>query len=115
MPKATVEMLSTNIEVTPSMAVQQIIVTATLTPTPSADDKSISVQELAKHNSRNDCWILIDKSVYEVTDYLDKHEGGANQILPYCGKDATTAFKAMTKHNKRADRDLITLFVGKIK
>jgi len=45
----------------------------------------ISLYELASHNSRNDCWIAYDGTVYDITSFLPKHPGSAGAIVPYCG------------------------------
>ncbi|MEM4397702.1 MAG: cytochrome b5-like heme/steroid binding domain-containing protein, partial [Candidatus Woesearchaeota archaeon] len=49
------------------------------------NNEKISLIELSKHNSRNDCWVAYDKKVYDVTQYLGKHPGGVDAILKYCG------------------------------
>ncbi|MEM3374240.1 MAG: cytochrome b5-like heme/steroid binding domain-containing protein [Candidatus Woesearchaeota archaeon] len=49
------------------------------------NNEKISLSELSKHNSRNDCWVAYDKKVYDVTQYLGKHPGGVDAILKYCG------------------------------
>lgn len=36
---------------------------------------------------------MIDRSVYDVTNYLDQHPGGIGKIMEYAGKDATNAFQ----------------------
>ena len=38
-------------------------------------NKKFSPQEVAAHNTSQDCWIIIDKGVYDVTQWLDKHPG----------------------------------------
>ncbi len=48
--------------------------------------------EVAKHNSRESCWVIIKGKVYDVTEFLDEHPGGANIILQYGGKDATEEY-----------------------
>lgn len=45
----------------------------------------ITLSELANHDSLNDCWIVYDGKVYDITDYLPRHPGSAEKILPYCG------------------------------
>lgn len=37
--------------------------------------KTYTAQEVAKHNLRNDCWIIVDGEVYDVTEYVDEHPG----------------------------------------
>ena len=48
--------------------------------------------EVAKHNSRDSCWVIIKGKVYDVTDFLDEHPGGAAIVLQYGGKDATEEY-----------------------
>ena len=52
----------------------------------------LSGHEVAKHNSRSSCWVIIFGKVYDVTDFLDSHPGGAQIILQYAGKDATAEY-----------------------
>lgn len=39
------------------------------------------------------CILTISGARYDVTDYLRDHPGGSSRIIPFCGKDATTAFQ----------------------
>ena len=41
----------------------------------SPGESTFSRQEVAAHNIRQDCWIVIDNDVYDVTQWLDKHPG----------------------------------------
>ncbi|RHZ77409.1 hypothetical protein Glove_180g117 [Diversispora epigaea] len=52
----------------------------------------ISAQEVAKHNKRNDCWVIIHGKVYDLTNFLPEHPGGEKVILKQAGEDATQAF-----------------------
>ncbi|MGV8141177.1 MAG: cytochrome b5 domain-containing protein, partial [Candidatus Woesearchaeota archaeon] len=45
----------------------------------------VSKSELALHNSEDDCWISYDGNVFDVTDYVPMHPGGASKIVPLCG------------------------------
>lgn len=49
-------------------------------------------QEVAKHNTRESCWIIVHGKVYDVTEFLPEHPGGAKIILKYAGKDATAEY-----------------------
>ncbi len=60
----------------------------------------LTLDEIAKHNSADDCWLIINNNVYEVTNYINDHPGGAEKIIFFCGKDATTAFATKGKKNK---------------
>ena len=32
--------------------------------------------EVSKHDKEDDCWIVINKKVYDVTKFVDEHPGG---------------------------------------
>ncbi|WVR07303.1 hypothetical protein IAU60_004344 [Kwoniella sp. DSM 27419] len=57
--------------------------------------KLVSYNEVQKHTSRDDCWVIIDGKIYDVTEFLDQHPGGAEIILANAGKDATKIFKPL--------------------
>lgn len=45
----------------------------------------ITKAELAQHSTANDCWVSYKGEVYDVTNFLAKHPGGAGAIIPHCG------------------------------
>jgi isopentenyl diphosphate isomerase/L-lactate dehydrogenase-like FMN-dependent dehydrogenase len=47
---------------------------------------------VAKHNSTESCWVILYGNVYDVTDFLSEHPGGAKIILSLAGKDATDEY-----------------------
>ncbi|KAF2196087.1 hypothetical protein GQ43DRAFT_485222 [Delitschia confertaspora ATCC 74209] len=49
--------------------------------------------EVAKHNSRESCWVIVQGRAYDVTEFLPEHPGGPKIILKYAGKDATEEFE----------------------
>ena len=53
--------------------------------------KSYSKSEVAEHNKRDDCWIIIKDKVYDVTSYVEEHPGG-DAILDHAGDDSTDGF-----------------------
>ena len=52
---------------------------------------SITREELAKHTSEDDCWILVFDKVYNVTEFKD-HPGDFDILVECAGKDATAEF-----------------------
>jgi cytochrome b involved in lipid metabolism len=48
--------------------------------------------DVAKHNSKADCWVVVDGQVLDVTSFLSEHPGGELAILTFAGKDATEEF-----------------------
>jgi predicted heme/steroid binding protein len=56
-------------------------------------NRIITQEELAKHGSAKDCWLLIDGTVYDVTKYLDNHPGGSAVMVEHAGQDCTSNFE----------------------
>ncbi|KAI9475878.1 MAG: FMN-dependent dehydrogenase-domain-containing protein [Benjaminiella poitrasii] len=52
----------------------------------------ISPEEVAKHKTKDDVWVIIHGKVYDLTQFLPEHPGGQKIIMKYAGKDATSAF-----------------------
>ncbi len=68
---------------------------STAPPTEPPQATIISDDEVAAHDTPQDCWVVYYNSVYDMTDYAVAHPGpGAEAIHPWCGLDATTAFDA---------------------
>ena len=57
-----------------------------------SDQKLIHADEVAKHTARDSCWVILYGQVWDVTDFLPEHPGGANIILKLAGKDATEEY-----------------------
>ena len=53
---------------------------------------NLSSAEVAKHNTRSDCWSIVKGKVYNLTSYVQSHPGGASVIANICGKDGSGAF-----------------------
>ncbi|KIW30292.1 uncharacterized protein PV07_06048 [Cladophialophora immunda] len=54
--------------------------------------------EVAKHNTEDDVWCIIDHKVYDLSDFLDAHPGGNVVLQQVAGQDATTAFYNLHRH-----------------
>ncbi|KAF5853305.1 hypothetical protein GGP41_001886 [Bipolaris sorokiniana] len=52
----------------------------------------LSFEDVRAHNSRESCWVVIKNQVWNVTDFLTSHPGGADTILRYAGQDATEIY-----------------------
>jgi len=57
-----------------------------------ASSPVIPWEEIGRHNTQKDCWVVIHDQVWDLTEFLFKHPGGAGIILKYAGRDATKAF-----------------------
>jgi len=65
---------------------------------PSSTTTSYTLAQVAEHNTKDDCWMILDNGVYDVTSFIPDHPGG-DKILRGCGKDATEMF---TQHPESA-------------
>ncbi|KAG2227703.1 hypothetical protein INT45_004745 [Circinella minor] len=54
---------------------------------------TISLQEIAQHDKKDDLWVILYGKVYDLTQFLPEHPGGQKIILKFAGKDATKAFE----------------------
>jgi len=50
------------------------------------------MEEVAKHTTKTDCWVVVNGEVLNVTSFLSDHPGGELAILTFAGKDATEEF-----------------------
>eukprot|EP01134_Creolimax_fragrantissima_P006045 CFRG6045T1 len=53
---------------------------------------SITNEELGKHNTKYDAWMVLRGQVYNITHFLDFHPGGVDILLKSAGKDGTWMF-----------------------
>mmetsp|Transcript_33569 Transcript_33569/g.81149 ORF Transcript_33569/g.81149 Transcript_33569/m.81149 type:complete len:122 (+) Transcript_33569:2-367(+) len=62
-------------------------------PTPTYDPSVVlNADEVARHNTRYDCWTIYRGIVYDVTSYLPYHPGGKGEMMKGAGKDCTELF-----------------------
>ncbi|CAO2596653.1 Fatty acid desaturase 2-like protein FADS2B [Lemmus lemmus] len=71
-------------------------------------------QEIQRHNKETDQWLVIDRKVYNVTDWAGKHPGGHRVLNHYAGEDATDAFWAMHLDLSIVRRYLQPLLIGEL-
>jgi succinate dehydrogenase/fumarate reductase flavoprotein subunit/predicted heme/steroid binding protein len=57
--------------------------------------QTFTAADVAKHNKKDDCWVIVDGQVLDVTSFLPDHPGGEKAILLYAGRDATEEFNML--------------------
>jgi len=72
----------------------------------------ITEEEISKHNTDKDCWIIIDNLVYDVSKFLNLHPGGKKIILNVAGQNASEEFHAY--HRQDLLKRYENLLVGKL-
>ena len=72
----------------------------TPTPTPSATKAAYTMERVRANNSASKCWSAIDGNVYDLTNWINSHPGGAGAIVGLCGIDGSSAFSS--KHGNQS-------------
>ncbi|XP_020223204.1 cytochrome b5 isoform X2 [Cajanus cajan] len=75
--------------------------------------KTFTFEEVAKHNHRKDCWIIVNGKVYDVTPFLEDHPGGDEVLVTATEKDATSDFEDIG-HSESAIEMMQTYLVGEV-
>ncbi len=57
--------------------------------------------EIKLHNKKDDCWIVANNKVYDVTSLINKHPGGTNSIIKNAGKDCTRDYDFHSKISRK--------------
>jgi cytochrome b involved in lipid metabolism len=70
--------------------------------------------QVRRHNTATDCWTIIGRSVYNLTDWVNRHPGGASRIIALCGRDGTQAFRAQHGGQSRPASELATFRIGRL-
>lgn len=52
-------------------------------------EKEFTMEEVQKHNKKDDLWIVVKGVVLDVTNWLDEHPGGPQALFSHMGRDAT--------------------------
>ncbi|KAJ6172475.1 hypothetical protein N7470_001542 [Penicillium chermesinum] len=73
-----------------------------------------SMEEVAKHNKKDDLWIVVKGIILDVTNWLDEHPGGANALFNFMGRDATEEF-AMLHDDEVIPKYAAQTVIGRVK
>ncbi len=90
-----------------------------IAPTPTVESSGIAMETVAEHSTAENCWMVINNNVYNLTSYVSSHPGG-KAIAEGCGKDATQLFETRpmgsgTPHSDRARTMLEKYYIGDLK
>ncbi|XP_048884634.1 cytochrome b5 [Brienomyrus brachyistius] len=55
--------------------------------------KYYRLSEVEEHKSPQNCWILINNKVYDVSKFLEEHPGGVEVLCEHAGGDATENYE----------------------
>nr|AGS55977.1 delta-5 desaturase [Pythium aphanidermatum] len=71
-------------------------------------------QDVAKHNTPKSAWVIIRGVVYDVTEWADRHPGGAELIHLHAGRECTDTFDSYHPFSNRAEKILGKYAIGKL-
>lgn len=74
---------------------------------------ALTLSEVTKHSTRNDCYLIINNKVYNVSSYIGNHPGGVKKITKNCGGEVTGIFTAI--HSNFAWDLLSQYYIGDLK
>lgn len=75
--------------------------------------KQFTREEIEKHNTESDCWLVVDGKVYDATSVLEWHPGGKSAITGHAGKvwaETTNEFNSI--HDGFAQQKLKECILG---
>jgi cytochrome b involved in lipid metabolism len=81
---------------------------------PVSTNLPLTLDEVKKHNSADDCWSIIDGNVYDLTNWVESHPGGNERITAICGKDGTSSFLGKHSNSNSAKSQLNRFELGKL-
>uniref|UniRef100_A0A9L0J097 Cytochrome b5 heme-binding domain-containing protein n=1 Tax=Equus asinus TaxID=9793 RepID=A0A9L0J097_EQUAS len=73
-----------------------------------------SWQEIQSHKQKADQWLVINRKVYDVTGWANRHPGGSRILNHYAGEDATDVFRAMHPQLDVVQLYLKPLIIGEL-
>ena len=73
--------------------------------------KLYTMDEVAKHDDKDDLWLVIDDLVYDATRLYTSHPGG-NVIATWAGRDASDVFRVW--HLPEVRKRLTTYLIGRV-
>lgn len=81
-------------------------------------EKLISFKEVQLHSIANNCWIIINDKVYDITQFIKNHDEKCKnmKLTDFCGKDASTVWidkqKSDNAHKRKSILNLERSQVG---
>lgn len=82
---------------------------------PAKVSKGYTLVDVAQHAKEEDCWMAINGRVYDLTAYIPEHPSRPAIILPWCGKEASEAYRTKMKekpHSSMANQLLESYEIG---
>ena len=80
----------------------------------SDDVQVLGIEAVAANATEDSCWAIIDDNVYDLTDWISSHPGGASRIIGLCGTDGTSQFQGQHGGSSSAQGTLERYLLGAV-
>ncbi|XP_035499389.2 fatty acid 2-hydroxylase [Scophthalmus maximus] len=82
---------------------------------PPASPRVFTEREVARHRTKDSCWVLLGRRVYDVTAFLRMHPGGEALILRRSGRDVRAEMEGPPhRHSENARRWMEQYYIGEL-
>lgn len=71
-----------------------------------------TLAEVKKRSTSKSCWSIINKNVYDLTKWINRHPGGSSVIQSICGGDGTKSFSGQHRGQARPANELAPFKIG---
>lgn len=79
---------------------------------PPAGAAALTAEEVALRNTVDNCWVIIEGNVYDMTPFASRHPGGQSNIERLCGTDGTALFQGQHGGSSEPAAELEQLLLG---
>lgn len=81
---------------------------------PSMQLRPFSMEEVSYHNRAEDLWVVIEGTVYDLTDFAKRHPGGVDVLALLSGGDATQAWQHQHGNSESVRVLMRALCIGEV-
>ena len=74
-----------------------------------------TAEEVAQHDTADDCWTIVEGFVYDVTTFANRHPAGSSAIKEMCGVNASEDYLDEHDGQREPSQWLETLKIGQLK
>jgi cytochrome b involved in lipid metabolism len=80
----------------------------------SIPEKEFTMEEVAKHNKKENIWVVVKGVVMDLSNWLEEHPGGVQALMNFAGRDATEEF-AMLHEDSVIPKYAPSQVIGRVK
>ena len=74
-------------------------------------DAEYTMCQVKRHNTRQSCWLVAHRVVYDATDFIPNHPAGVWPIMQRAGSDCTVDYDFHSSWSKDMRKNLFTFAI----